>query len=221
MEVRRQLVVKTCATLVPALLAASLIGQGAFAGRGTACGSGYIGSCPPPQQGKTVNAAAKSGTVRVRTPGSTKFTVLTGASQIPVGSVLDTRKGTVQLVSAADSKGNVKSGDFSAGLFKVAQAKKGDAVTQLALTEKLTCGKAKVAAPVSAARKKRKVKGTAHGRFRTRGGHAAAVVRGTTWVTEDTCTTTRVSVQQGKVAVRDFRKKTTVIVTAGHSYTAK
>ena len=59
------------------------------------------------------------------------------------------------------------------------------------------------------------------GNFKTRGKRASAIVRGTFWLTEDAGTTTKVSVKRGAVAVRDLVKRKTVIVTAGHSYTAR
>jgi hypothetical protein len=46
-------------------------------------------------------------------------------------------------------------------------------------------------------------------------------VRGTVWEIEDRCDGTLTRVKRGKVAVRDFRRKKTVIVKAGKSYLAK
>ena len=46
-------------------------------------------------------------------------------------------------------------------------------------------------------------------------------LRGTAWLTTDTDTTTKVSVKQGAVLVRDFVTRRSVLVTAGHSYTAR
>src|SRR5204863_6147439 len=48
----------------------------------------------------------------------------------------------------------------------------------------------------------------------------AAIVRGTYWGTQETEAGTKVSVKRGLVAVRDFARKRTVLVGAGHSYTA-
>ena len=59
------------------------------------------------------------------------------------------------------------------------------------------------------------------GRFRTRGRHSAATVRGTKWTTTDRCDGTLTTVARGKVAVRDFRRKKTIVVRAGKSYLAK
>ena len=45
--------------------------------------------------------------------------------------------------------------------------------------------------------------GAGKGRFRTRGRHAAATVRGTRWATVDRCHSTTVKVYEGVVDVRD------------------
>ena len=60
---------------------------------------------------------------------------ITEARQIPVGSLLDTRKGTVRLTSARDSKGTTQNGDFAAGVFQVLQSRaaKAKGLTELRL----------------------------------------------------------------------------------------
>ena len=67
----------------------------------------------------------------------------------------------------------------------------------------------------------RRLWGDGKGRFRTRGRHGAATVRGTKWLTEDRCTSTKVSVKRGTVLVRDFVKKKNKIVKKGQSYVAR
>jgi hypothetical protein len=59
------------------------------------------------------------------------------------------------------------------------------------------------------------------GRFRTHGRNSVATVRGTSWVTTDTCAGTRTTVTSGAVSVRDVRRRRTVLVRAGHSYLAR
>ena len=54
------------------------------------------------------------------------------------------------------------------------------------------------------------------GRFQTHGKSSVATVRGTRWLTEDTCTGTRVRVAQGAVSVKPAGKRA-VLVRAGHS----
>ena len=69
--------------------------------------------------------------------------------------------------------------------------------------------------------KSRKLWGNGKGKFRTRGQYSAATVRGTTWLVQDTCTTTLTRVTQGVVAVNDFAKRKTVLVKKGKRYTAR
>jgi hypothetical protein len=60
-----------------------------------------------------------------------------------------------------------------------------------------------------------------HGAYQTHGRTSVATVRGTKWVTVETCAGTRTRVTEGAVAVRDLHRKRTVIVRAGHSYLAR
>jgi hypothetical protein len=60
-----------------------------------------------------------------------------------------------------------------------------------------------------------------HSRFRTHGRDSVATVRGTRWVTTDRCDGTLTRVTQGKVSVRDLRRKRSVLVSAGHAYLAR
>ena len=46
-------------------------------------------------------------------------------------------------------------------------------------------------------------------------------MRGTKWLVEDRCTSTLTRVVRGKVAVRDFVKRKTVLVKAGKKYVAR
>ena len=67
----------------------------------------------------------------------------------------------------------------------------------------------------------RRLRARAKGRYRTRGRHSAATVRGTVWTTTDRCDGTLTTVKRGKVAVRDFRRKKTILLTAGKRYLAR
>ncbi|HKP21112.1 MAG TPA: hypothetical protein VJT68_06320, partial [Thermoleophilaceae bacterium] len=59
------------------------------------------------------------------------------------------------------------------------------------------------------------------GRFRTFGRHSQATVRGTKWLTKDTCAGTLTVVRKGAVMVRDFARHRNVLVRAGHRYFAR
>ena len=56
-----------------------------------------------------------------------------------------------------------------------------------------------------------------HGRFQTQGGGSVATVRGTHWLTTDTCDGTRTTVLAGAVSVKSRKTGKTVLVKAGHT----
>src|SRR5262249_34745409 len=157
---------------------------------------------------------------------------LKGASSIPLGSTVDTTKGTIAMTAAANRAGKTQSGTFYAGIFATKQrlASRKQPKAKAALTTDLivkgaspkTCTSGR--APASAKKKKKKLGslwGDAHGRFRTVTRSSAATVRGTKWLTEDRCDGTLTKVLRGVVAVQDFGRKRTVSVRAGHSYFAR
>jgi hypothetical protein len=173
---------------------------------------------PPPIPGETVNASLKAGTVKVKLPGSSEFFQLKDGQQVPVGTTFDTSKGRVTLVAAANQQGKTQKGWFYQGVFKLGQSKGKKPLTTLSMTGKLSCGGA---ANAAAKKKKRRLWGDGKGRFRTKGNHSAATVVGTKWLVEDRCNGTLTKVLRGTVSVRDFKKRKTVRVTAGHQYFAK
>jgi hypothetical protein len=201
-----------------------------------------IEDLPPPVIGQKANVEPVKGTVLIAVPAGgaraasahssqkgLKFVPLEEARQVPVGSFLDTRRGTVRLQSATGASSKVYDGDFAAGLFQVLQSrkKKEKGLTDLVLKggSFSSCtasrrGKGATAAKLSK-RTIRSLRGNAKGRFRTRGRHSAATVRGTKWIVADRCDGTLTKVQRGVVEVRDFRRKKTVIVRAGKSYLAR
>ena len=134
-----------------------------------------------------------------------------------VGSTIDTRKGEVELTSLASAGGKPQTARFKDGLFKVVQS---GAYTELQLNEELDC-RNRAARTAQKKPKARKLWGDGKGKFRTKGRYAAATVRGTKWLVQDTCTTTVVRVTQGAVTVRDQVRKRNVVVRKGKSYTAR
>ena len=194
-----------------------------------------------PDLGREVNVEPVSGQVLVALPAGTarsgaraaqkglRFVPLSEARQIPTGSFLDTSKGTVRLQSSVNSRGKAQFGNFASGLFQVLQSRKRSAkgLTDVVLkgSSFSRCGSArrgKRSARTALSRStRRRLRANARGRFRTRGRHSAATVRGTVWLTADRCDGTLTKVTRGKVAVRDFRRKKTVLVRAGKSYLAK
>jgi hypothetical protein len=62
--------------------------------------------------------------------------------------------------------------------------------------------------------------GNGKGKYRTTGRYSSATVSGTKWLVQDVCGGTLTVVTRGVVVVRDFTKKKTVRVSAGHRYLA-
>jgi CSLREA domain-containing protein len=170
---------------------------------------------PPPEAGKEVNAVPKSGTIRVKVAGSNRFVELEEGQQIPVGSTVDTTKGRVTIEAAGG-----QTADFYDGVFRLTQGKGAKPLTTLTLVEALSCPKAGRAV-AAAKKKKRRLWGDGDGKFQTKGKHSAATVVGTRWLVEDKCDQTLTRVVRGRVSVRDFVKKKTVIVRAGKKYVAR
>jgi hypothetical protein len=175
---------------------------------------------------KTVRLAPVSGTVLVRTPGAAGFIELRSAETVPVGTVVDTRAGTVRLTSATAPPTKLQTGNFFLGRFQVIQTRSLKGLTDLVIQDKFkrsTCtaqGQQATTARLSA-RILGLLRGKAKGHFRTKGRFAAATVRGTEWGVRDRCDGTLTVVTRGVVAVRDFTLHKTVIVKTGHTYLAK
>jgi len=154
--------------------------------------------------------------VLVRLPHTRTFVTLTSLEQIPVGTEIDTDQGRVRLTTSAGGK-KTQTADFYQGRFIFTQKKAKKPVTLLSLSEPLACSKHFTDATK---KKKRRLWGSGKGKFRTKGKSASATVRGTIWLTQDTCTTTLVHVKRGVVDVFDFAKHKHVFVKAGHTYVA-
>jgi len=199
----------------------------------------------PPVPGKSVVVRVVSGKVLIKYPpgkappggSTTKFGPLTGAVNVPMGSVIDTTKGRIALTSAADTGGTkTQTADFYDGIFQVKQSvpkkkpkKPAALVTDLNLKGQVSrsqCAPRKGARSATVDKKKGpksvlgKLWGSGKGKFRTNGKYSSATVRGTIWLVQDQCNGTLTKVKRGTVAVRDFKRKRTVSVKAGHSYLA-
>jgi hypothetical protein len=193
---------------------------------GRTSGGGIVTGPPAPVLGRRVNVEVVRGRVRVRRRGSRRFVPLTDAIQIPVGSLIDARRGTVRLTSASDASGGTQSGDFSGGIFQVQQSRRRSAKGLTTLPLKggnfRRCGSGSSrGAHAAAARRIRRLRGNATGRFRTRGRRSSATVRGTTWDTIDRCDGTLTKVSKGRVLVRDFARRRNILLRAGQSYLAR
>jgi len=157
------------------------------------------------------------------------FSPLTQPRELPVRSFIDARKGTTRLTTARTRREDqIQAGLFSAGLFQVLQSRRARArgLTEVRLKggnfkRCAQLGKAGTAAAALSRRVIRRLRGNSRGRFRTRGRNSSATVRGTVWEVVDRCDGTLTKVTRGRVVVRDFRRKRTVIVRAGKRYLAR
>jgi hypothetical protein len=159
-----------------------------------------------------------SGKTLVKLPGSSKFKPVDVTIGVPNGSTVDTRNGKIRLFAIPKAGKPVESALFYDGIFKLKLA---GGVTELQLTEALSCPKAGKAAAAAKKPKSRKLWGDGSGSFRTRGQYSSATVRGTKWLVQDTCTTTLTRVAKGVVSVSDFVKHKTLLLRAPHKYTAR
>jgi hypothetical protein len=203
----------------------------------------------PPVPGKTFDARVVSGDVFIKYPPGTGpraavkppkgFVALKGAANVPMGAQLDTRRGRVAVTSAHDTSGNAaQTADFYDGLFAVRQStpKMKPAQPKVLITDlvlageppRSECAPIKGASAAAVKKKKRGGKsvlgalwGNGKGRFRTDGKYSSATVRGTIWLTQDRCDGTLTTVKRGTVSVRDFKRRRTVAVKAGHGYLAR
>jgi hypothetical protein len=177
-----------------------------------------------PQPGVIVGVQKVSGKVLVKQPGG-KFVPLTGATEIKVGSIVDTTHGTIKLIAGLGG-GKTNSANFNDGMFKILQSRAKNAYMTLVLQGGnfgVCRGRALSAFSVDAKRKRqvRRLWGNGKGRFTTKGRYSSATVRGTHWLVQDRCDGTLTRVLRGVVKVKDFRQHRTVNVRAGHAYLAK
>ena len=192
---------------------------------------------PPlePEHGISFLVQPAGGTVTIKQPGQGGFTPLDELQKIPVNSVLDTRGGTVKLTAATGNLGDTtedNSVNLWDGLIRLEQSGDTDAVTTARLVEKLRCGKrtgrqakvTKSSGPVARAsgKRRRRVWGSGHGNYKTGGSGGTGSVRGTTWLTKDTCRGTFFKVTDGiGISVFDFDLGQTFDLGPGQSYFAR
>jgi hypothetical protein len=184
-------------------------------------------AAPTPEIGKTVVVAPVSGTVTVKAPGAAGFVALGAGGAVPTGATVDTRRGEVALTTALPN-GTTQTAQFHGGVFRVRQSTRAGGTIDIDLRgPALQCGSrsrsgSARARAAAATTKRRKLWGSDKGgRYRTHGRNSVATVRGTRWVTTDTCAGTRTTVTEGSVSVRDVHRKRPVIVRAGHTYLAR
>jgi hypothetical protein len=188
---------------------------------------------PPPQIGETLTAVPVKGTVTVKIPLSDAngrvnaagggFVPIEKASEIPIGSTFNTKKGTVELTFAASTTTSAtQQGKFRGGLFTTFQSTR-NPMTELRMRGSglSRCSRLPKGGAAGARRRSRSLFANARGRFRTRGRNSTATVRGTRWLQKDTCKGTLTTVRRGSVLVRDLTKRRTIRLKRGQKYLAR
>ena len=170
---------------------------------------------PPPVFAQSVDAAPVTGKVFVTTPGGAR-TSLTTQRQVPVGTSVDVRRGTVR-ITAADGRGGTYTGTFGKGRFRVLQSDSGGGAAEIKLIGK-PCAKAGAAQstaasgriPASADRRPRhrarvfrQLHVNAGGNFVVVGVSASAVASGrATYSLTDACDGTQIIDKSGRVVAQ-------------------
>ncbi|MDA0161734.1 thrombospondin type 3 repeat-containing protein [Solirubrobacter ginsenosidimutans] len=218
-------------------------------GVGDACETAPPGNVLP-IAGERIVATVLSGEVFIKLPATTSrsfkqaplsgFVPLKGQAALPVGTVVDTRKGRMSMATAVDGRkiGSVsqtKSAIVSAGIFEIRQRKAApgsktkistDMVLQSAPGAESSCVSTSSDGPIKG-RGRNTVRGLtattpAKGFFRIVGAAGiSTATAATTWATKDRCDGTRTDVGKGKVSVLDRESGKTITVGAGRSYLVK
>ena len=172
---------------------------------------------PPPTPGSTANLSLASGTVLFKVPSSEDTVHLAGSAQVPIGTEVDTTDGVAKVTVARGA--TLDTSEFYDGDFTVLQPGP-TALGELKLKGGNFLDCVSSVRALAKKRPQRRLWGSGKGHFRTRGRYSSATVRGTKWLTEDLCGSTRITVVQGTVLVHDFVRDVDVSVPAGHSYRA-
>jgi hypothetical protein len=198
--------------------------------------------------GATVRVEALEGEVFIQLPGGARagraraaqaplpgFQPLKGIATVPIGSIVDARRGTLALSAAADYRKGVKRrlqrARLAAALFKIRQApakgRKPKARAAMDLLMRTPPGLAKAckstssptAGPVKGV--VRTLTGSGSGDFRTFGGASTTTVTNGNWIVNDRCNGTETQVGRGTAKVFDKGRHRTLKVRAGQRYLAK
>ena len=182
-----------------------------------------------PVLGSRVAVQPGAAALQMQLPVAHRFVPLMDHVNAPVGAIFDTVKGRARVTSRV-SRRKRQRGVFARGIFQVLQSRRGRArgLTELRLKggSFAGCARGSRAGARTAQRRRskrvvRRLRANGRGRFRTRGRYSAATVRGTAWEMTDRCDGTLTRVRRGRVAVRDFRLKRTVLLRQGKRYLAR
>lgn len=154
-----------------------------------------------------------------------RFVEVREKREVPLGSIVDTRKGHAKLEFEVSRQAK-QDGTFYGTKFKVSQPANQGGLTELdirdAAANRSACRKSRSGKRPFAAKRLPKtlvarIKGRAKGKYRTRGRNSSASVKGTTWEINERCDGTLTKVVTGVVKVFDPRRGVTRTLRAGDS----
>ncbi len=192
---------------------------------------GHVFVSEPRRSGRSLQARAGPERLHAGPDGRSarlsqlKFVEVREKREVPLGAVVDTRKGHAKLTTEV-SRHATQDGTFFGTKFKVRQPSGASGLTELdirdAADNRSRCrppGKRAVAAKRKPLPKTlvAKIKSKAKGRFRTRGRNSSASVKGTRWEVKERCDGTFTTVTSGVVKVFDPRRGITRTLRAGDS----
>ena len=174
-----------------------------------------IGQVPDPQRLRSVGVRPFSGAVSVRPTGTSAFIALKEQDLTANASDVNANAGALD-VTVRNGSGGLNTARVSGGSFRATQAASAAVLTDLRLTETLSCG---AKATQATAKKTRRLRVRVKGKFRTIGRYASAIARGTAWTITDSCDRTVIRVTEGTVTVRNRRTGRLLSVSAGQRRT--
>jgi hypothetical protein len=192
-----------------------------------------------PEHGISFLIEQTAGSVKVKEPGERGFedlNNLNNGGNVLVNTVVDTRGGRLEVTAATGNFAQTTPDNsvvFYDGLIRLRQRGARNAPATAKLVGKLRCGKGhgeakagKSSGPVATTSRhrgrKHRIWGSGSGNYSTSGSGGTGSVRGTTWLTRDTCRGTFFKVTEGLgISVLDFDLGQKVNLGPGQSYFAR
>ncbi|MDP1849895.1 MAG: PKD domain-containing protein [Solirubrobacteraceae bacterium] len=112
-------------------------GPSALAARSfTVAAAAAPGPPPRPHVGRSVTVAAERGRILVRVPGSRRYVPIESLTEIPLGSIIDARKGRARITTEVDARtGRTQSSLFYDWFFRILQTSGRKPITEARLVK--------------------------------------------------------------------------------------
>ena len=166
----------------------------------------------------TITIKKISGAVFVRAPDSTTFASFSGSRRVAVGTEIEASNGRISMTASSGQHG-----DFYQGRFVILVSPSQPNVIELDLSggSFKDCRQSRALTSTQDPPPRRRLWGHAKGKFLTRGRYSVTSVRGTTWLTSDSCGGTVARVTTGTISVADLLRSKQVLLRRGRSYLSK